>query len=77
MHTAARQWLTNELTAHTRHKRMVVTHHAPSRQSVASQYQDDAFTLAYVGRIESVVQLSLFNCNATALHHSGTGAPGG
>ena len=39
-------------------KRVVITHHAPSRQSVAPQYQDDPLTPAYASRMESVVQLA-------------------
>ncbi len=58
MHIAARQWLTNELMATVRRKRVVVTHHAPSKQSVSPMYQDDPLTPAYASRMESVVQLA-------------------
>ncbi|AMP39251.1 metallophosphoesterase [Ralstonia solanacearum] len=58
MHIAARQWLSNELMCPTQRKRVVVTHHAPSRQSVAPQYQDDPLSPAYASRMESVVQLA-------------------
>ena len=58
MHIAARQWLSNELMVPAQRKRIVITHHAPSRQSVAPQYQDDPLTPAYASRMESVVQLA-------------------
>ncbi|MEV8470228.1 metallophosphoesterase [Ralstonia sp. UNC404CL21Col] len=58
MHIAARQWLNNELMAPAQRKRVVITHHAPSGQSVAPQYQDDPLTPAYASRMESVVQLA-------------------
>lgn len=58
MHIAARQWLTNELMIPTLRKRVVVTHHAPSTQSVSLQYQGDLLTPAYASHMDNVVELA-------------------
>ncbi|MCT7319291.1 metallophosphoesterase [Ralstonia sp. CHL-2022] len=58
MHFAARQWLTGELTLSTQRKRVVVTHHAPSKQSVPLQYQGDLLTPAYASHMDDVVELA-------------------
>ncbi|MCT7307137.1 metallophosphoesterase [Ralstonia wenshanensis] len=58
MHTAARQWLSSELAVPTQHKRVVVTHHAPSAHSVAPRYQDDPLTPAYASNMDATVQLA-------------------
>ncbi|MGN8063419.1 hypothetical protein ACTJK4_17350 [Ralstonia sp. 22111] len=57
MHIAARQWLANELMVPTQRKRVVVTHHAPSKQSVSMQYQGDLLTPAYASHLDDVVEL--------------------
>lgn len=58
MHISARQWLTGELMVPTRRKRVVVTHHAPSKQSVAPQYQGNLLTPAYASHMDDVIELA-------------------
>ena len=58
MHVAARRWVANELMLPTQRKRIVVTHHAPSRRSVSPQYQGDPLTPAYASHMDDVVELA-------------------
>jgi hypothetical protein len=40
-HTTSRAWLAKRLRRRSRHPKVAVTHHAPSRLSVQPQYKDD------------------------------------
>ena len=54
-HMASRAWLAMRLRRRSRHRRVVVTHHAPSRRSVQPQYQDDLLTAAFASDLDDLV----------------------
>lgn len=57
-HCASRTWLTDQLARTTPHHKVVVTHHAPSRQSVQPRYRDDLLTAAFASDLDSLVAKS-------------------
>ena len=54
-HEASRTWLSEQLAQSTQHPRVVVTHHAPSRQSVQPRYRDDLLTAAFASDMDTLV----------------------
>jgi predicted phosphodiesterase len=54
-HMASRAWLAKRLRRRSRQRRVVVTHHAPSRLSVQPQYQDDLLTAAFASDLDELV----------------------
>ncbi|NJO22134.1 MAG: hypothetical protein HC868_03315 [Sphingomonadales bacterium] len=54
-HGTSRAWLSDQLDRTTPHSKVVVTHHAPSRQSVQPRYRDDLLTAAFASDLEDVV----------------------
>ncbi len=46
-HEASRQWLRDQLARASRRSTVVVTHHAPSRNSVQPNYRNDPMTAAF------------------------------
>jgi predicted phosphodiesterase len=54
-HVASRAWLARRLRRRSAHRRVVVTHHAPSRLSVQPQYKDDLLTAAFASDLDDLV----------------------
>jgi predicted phosphodiesterase len=54
-HEASRAWLARRLRRRSRHPRIVVTHHAPSRRSVQPKYRDDLLTAAFASDLDGLV----------------------
>jgi predicted phosphodiesterase len=54
-HISSRAWLTKRLRQPSRHPRVVVTHHAPSRRSVQPRYKDDLLTAAFASDLDELV----------------------
>jgi len=54
-HIASRAWLAGRLKRRSRHPKVVVTHHAPSRRSVEPQYRDDLLTGAFASNLDELV----------------------
>lgn len=54
-HEASRSWLSAQLASSTPSPRVVVTHHAPSRQSVQPRYRDDLLTAAFASDLDELV----------------------
>jgi Icc-related predicted phosphoesterase len=54
-HQASRTWLTARLERRSRHPKVVITHHAPSRRSVQSQFKDDLLTAAFASHLDELV----------------------
>jgi predicted phosphodiesterase len=54
-HMASRAWLAGRLKRRSRHPRVVVTHHAPSRLSVQPKYKDDLLTAAFASDLGTLV----------------------
>ncbi len=57
-HAASLPWLTEQLKHYSNSKIVVVTHHAPSPQSVPEQYKTDILSAAFVSDLTSVVEES-------------------
>lgn len=55
MHQKARFWLENSLKNSTAKNNIVVTHHAPSIQSVPAAYKDDPISSAYASDLEEMI----------------------
>lgn len=55
-HERAREWLTRELAKPFDGKTVVVTHHAPSLQSIAPRFRTDLATAAYASNLESLIE---------------------
>ncbi len=51
-HERSRAWLTNALSESFDGKTVIVTHHAPSRGSVETQYEGDSLTPAYASDLD-------------------------
>lgn len=54
-HLDSRAWLSGQLAQSARNPRVVVTHHAPSRQSVQPRYRDDLLTAAFASDLDDLV----------------------
>jgi predicted phosphodiesterase len=54
-HEASRRWLSEQLARSSPHPKIVVTHHAPSRQSVQPRYRDDLLTAAFASDLDDLV----------------------
>jgi predicted phosphodiesterase len=54
-HEASRAWLAAALARRGKSPRVVVTHHAPSRQSVEPRYRDDLLTAAFASDLDELV----------------------
>jgi predicted phosphodiesterase len=54
-HTASRTWLGDRLRQSGRHRRVVVTHHSPSRRSVQPEYKDDLLTAAFASDLDDLL----------------------
>lgn len=54
-HGVSRAWLSGQLDRTTPHSKVVVTHHAPSRQSVQPRYRDDLLTAAFASDLDNLV----------------------
>ncbi|MEJ5053924.1 metallophosphoesterase [Sphingobacterium sp. MYb382] len=55
IHQVSRKWLDNSLEMSEKTKNIVVTHHAPSLQSVPEQYKNDPVTAAYASNMEDYI----------------------
>jgi len=55
IHQVSRKWLDNSLEMSEKTKNIVVTHHAPSLQSVPEQYKNDPVTAAYASNMEGFI----------------------
>lgn len=55
IHKFSRLWLENSLENSGSFKNIVVTHHAPSIQSVPLQFQNDLLTSAYASNLEDII----------------------
>ena len=56
LHTGSRDWLAAMLTESFDGKTVVVTHHAPSSQSVHSRYARDLLTPAFASNLENLME---------------------
>jgi len=54
-HQTSRTWLTGQLAQSASHPKIVITHHAPSRQSVQPRYRDDLLTAAFASDLDTLV----------------------
>jgi Icc-related predicted phosphoesterase len=54
-HEASRAWLAGVLARGGAEHKVVVTHHAPSRQSVEPRYRDDLLTAAFASNLDDLV----------------------
>jgi hypothetical protein len=57
IHWRSRNWLKEEL-AHSKNKKVVVTHHAPSMRSVAQCHREDIVSAAFASHMDNVVRES-------------------
>ncbi len=56
IHQLSKQWLKESLEDSKEFKNIVVTHHAPSIQSVPEHYKEDPLTAAYASDLEDVIK---------------------
>lgn len=56
LHAHARTWLESELAKPFAGKTIVVTHHAPHRQSLAARYADDPVSAGFVSDLDALVR---------------------
>lgn len=57
LHQRSRRWLADELSRRGgRLKKVVVTHHAPSPRSLASDERDDPISAAYASRLDDLIE---------------------
>ncbi|TQV88085.1 phosphoesterase [Aliikangiella coralliicola] len=56
IHNQSRKWLEDELARKCGETNVVVTHHAPSIQSIAEEYHDDITTAAYASNLEPLIR---------------------
>jgi predicted phosphodiesterase len=54
-HTISRAWLSCQLSRSNPHKKVVITHHAPSRRSVLPRYRDHLLTAAFASNLDDLV----------------------
>src|SRR5690606_12326344 len=55
IHQVSRKWLDSSLEMSGKTKNIVVTHHAPSLQSVSEKYKNDPVTAAYASDMEGFI----------------------
>ena len=55
IHQISRKWLDESLRDSKKSKNIVITHHAPSLQSVSEQYKNDPVTAAYASNMEDFI----------------------
>lgn len=55
MHAKARRWLADQLANGADQPTVVISHHAPSLQSVPAHYQTDPLTPAYASRLDDLI----------------------
>lgn len=55
IHHQSLSWLTSELEKKEGQTNIVITHHAPSIQSVPEQYKEDVVSAAYASNLEDVI----------------------
>ncbi|WP_254527478.1 MULTISPECIES: metallophosphoesterase [unclassified Sphingobacterium] len=55
IHQVSRKWLDESLQDSKKSKNIVITHHAPSLQSVSEQYKNDPVTAAYASNMEDFI----------------------
>lgn len=55
IHQLSKQWLKESLEISKGLKNIVVTHHAPSIESVPEQYKEDPLTAAYASDLEDII----------------------
>ena len=55
IHQVSRKWLDESLQNSKKSKNIVITHHAPSLQSVSEQYKNDPVTAAYASNMEDFI----------------------
>jgi len=55
IHQRSLAWLKESVTQSTRRHNVIVTHHAPSLQSVSAGFKDDMLTAAYASNLEQVI----------------------
>lgn len=55
IHQVSRKWLDESLQDSKKSKNIVITHHAPSLQSVSDQYKNDPVTAAYASNMEDFI----------------------
>ena len=58
LHRRSLQWLREEIPRHAGRKIVVVTHHAPSLQSVPDRFRDDPVSAAYASPLDAFVASS-------------------
>jgi len=56
IHKESKAWLAKELEARKSQKNVVISHLGPSLKSVATEFQDDLTTAAYVSQLESFIE---------------------
>ena len=54
-HQVSRKWLDSSLVMSEKSKNLIITHHAPSLQSVPEQYKKDPVTAAYTSNMEEFI----------------------
>jgi predicted phosphodiesterase len=54
-HRRSRSWLAEQLGRESQRAKVVITHHAPSRRSVAPRYRDDLLTAAFASDLDELV----------------------
>lgn len=55
IHQVSRKWLNGSLLSSEKAKNIVITHHAPSLQSVSEQYKSHPVTAAYASNMEDFI----------------------
>jgi len=55
IHQFSRLWLQNSLAESAGYKNIVITHHAPSIQSVPADYQNNPVSAAYASNLEELM----------------------
>lgn len=55
IHKQSLAWLKKSVTQSTSRHNVIVTHHAPSLQSVSASFKDDMLTAAYASNLEQII----------------------
>jgi Icc-related predicted phosphoesterase len=58
LHKASVSWLRKQLSELQGRKKVILTHHAPSRRSVAERYRENVLTPAFVSALDDLVEES-------------------
>jgi Icc-related predicted phosphoesterase len=58
MHLETVEWLKEQAAAHSTTKKVVVTHHAPSRRSIKSQWQHHPLNPSYASNLDALIENS-------------------